>query len=309
MLMLRYTLRRLLYAIFVVYGVLTLVFVILRLLPGDPAYVLAGPTATQADVDSLRHSLGIDRPIYVQYGIFLRQLATGDLGHSVYYHNNSAARLVLERMPATLQLMVPALILAILLAFLFGAVSALRMGTWVDELLGALALIGQSAPSFWVGPLLIILFAGDLGWLPTSGRGGVRHLVLPVITLALPLFAVSMRLVRSGLLDTLNHEYVRTARAKGLRESVVLSRHVFRNMLIPVVTYVGLQLGYLLSGAVIVETVFAWPGVGQLLISSITNRDYTVVQVAVVLFASLFVLVNLLVDLLYGVLDPRIDYV
>lgn len=306
--MLRYALRRLLYAIFVVYGVLTLVFVILRLLPGDPAYVLAGPTATQADVNALRHTLGIDRPIYVQYGIFLRQIATGDFGHSAYYHSDSAMQLVLERMPATLQLMVPALVLALLLAFLFGAVSALRRGTWIDELLGAIALIGQAAPSFWVGPLLIILFAGKLGWLPTSGRGGIRYLVLPVITLALPLFAVSMRLVRSGILDTLNQEYVRTARAKGLREASVLTGHVFRNMLIPVVTYVGLQLGYLLSGAVIVETVFAWPGIGQLLVGSITNRDYAVVQVAIIIFSGLFVLINLLVDLLYGVLDPRIDY-
>jgi peptide/nickel transport system permease protein len=306
--MLRYALRRLLYAVFVVYGVLTLVFVIMRLLPGDPAYVLAGPTATQADVDTVRHSLGIDRPIYVQYAIFLRQLATGDLGHSVYYHNVPAAQLVLERMPATLELMFPALVLALLCAFAFGAIAALRRGTWADDLLGALALTGQAAPSFWVGPLLIILFAGRLGWLPTSGRGGLNHLILPVVTLALPLFAVTMRLIRSGLLDTLNHEYVRTARAKGLKESVILERHVFRNMLIPVVTYVGLQLGYLLSGAVIVETVFAWPGVGQLLVSSITNRDYTVVQVAVMLFAGLFVLINLLVDLLYGVLDPRIDY-
>lgn len=303
-----FLLRRLLYAVFVVLGVVTLVFVVLRLLPGDAAYALAGPTATQAEVDALRQTLGLDQPVWVQYGIFLRQVAQGDFGHSVYNNNASALDLVLERMPATLELVLPALLLAIVVAFTLGAVAALKTGTWLDDLLSAIAIAGDAAPSFWIGPLLIIVFARNLGWLPTSGRGGVEYMILPVITLALPLFAVSMRLVRSGLLETLNREYVRTARAKGLAERVILSRHVFRNMLIPVVTYVGLQLGHLLSGAVVVETVFAWPGVGRLLVDSIPNRDYTVIQVAVIIFASLFVLVNLLVDLLYGVIDPRIEY-
>lgn len=303
-----FLLRRLLYAVFVVLGVVTLVFVVLRLLPGDAAYALAGPTATQAEVDALRQTLGLDQPVWVQYGIFLRQVAQGDFGHSVYNNNASALDLVLERMPATLELVIPALLLAIVVAFTLGAVAALKTGTWLDDLLSAIAIAGDAAPSFWIGPLLIIVFARNLGWLPTSGRGGVEYMILPVITLALPLFAVSMRLVRSGLLETLNREYVRTARAKGLAERVILSRHVFRNMLIPVVTYVGLQLGHLLSGAVVVETVFAWPGVGRLLVDSIPNRDYTVIQVAVIIFASLFVLVNLLVDLLYGVIDPRIEY-
>lgn len=306
--MLGYILRRLMYAVFVVFGVTTLVFVVLRLLPGDSTYVLAGSTATQAEVDQLRAALGLDRPIYVQYGVFLRQMATGDLGKSVYNNNVPALELVLERMPATLQIVVPALLLAVLAALVLGAVSALRRGTWLDDAMSVIALIGQAAPSFWIGPLLIILFARNLGWLPTSGRGGLRHFILPVITLALPLFAVSMRLVRSGLLDVLNKEYVRTARAKGLRESRILYGHAFRNMLIPVVTYIGLQLGYLLSGSVIVETVFAWPGVGRLLVDSITNRDFTVIQVSVILFAGLFILVNLLVDLLYGLIDPRISY-
>jgi len=303
-----FLLRRLLYAVFVVLGVVTLVFVVLRLLPGDAAYALAGPTATQAEVDALRQTLGLDQPVWVQYGIFLRQVAQGDFGHSVYNNNASALDLVLERMPATLELVLPALLLAIVVAFTLGAVAALKTGTWLDDLLSAIAIAGDAAPSFWIGPLLIIVFARNLGWLPTSGRGGVEYMILPVITLALPLFAVSMRLVRSGLLETLNREYVRTARAKGLAERVILSCHVFRNMLIPVVTYVGLQLGHLLSGAVVVETVFAWPGVGRLLVDSIPNRDYTVIQVAVIIFASLFVLVNLLVDLLYGVIDPRIEY-
>lgn len=306
--MLGYILRRLMYAVFVVFGVTTLVFVVLRLLPGDSTYVLAGSTATQAEVDQLRAALGLDRPIYVQYGVFLRQMATGDLGKSVYNNNVPALGLVLERMPATLQIVVPALLLAVLAALVLGAVSALRRGTWLDDAMSVVALIGQAAPSFWIGPLLIILFARNLGWLPTSGRGGLRHFILPVITLALPLFAVSMRLVRSGLLDVLNKEYVRTARAKGLRESRILYGHAFRNMLIPVVTYIGLQLGHLLSGSVIVETVFAWPGVGRLLVDSITNRDFTVIQVSVILFAGLFILVNLLVDLLYGLIDPRISY-
>ena len=303
-----FLLRRLLYAVFVVLGVVTLVFVVLRLLPGDAAYALAGPTATQEEVDALRQTLGLDQPVWVQYGIFLRQVAQGDFGHSVYNNNASALDLVLERMPATLELVIPALLLAIVVAFTLGAVAALKTGTWLDDLLSAIAIAGDAAPSFWIGPLLIIVFARNLGWLPTSGRGGLEYMILPVITLALPLFAVSMRLVRSGLLETLSREYVRTARAKGLAEQTILSRHVFRNMLIPVVTYVGLQLGHLLSGAVVVETVFAWPGVGRLLVDSIPNRDYTVIQVAVIIFASLFVLVNLLVDLLYGVIDPRIEY-
>lgn len=306
--MFRYVLRRLLYAIFVVFGVVTLVFMVLRLLQGDAAYLLAGPTATEAEVDQIRAALGMDRPVYVQYGIFLRQMAIGDLGRSVYYSGAPALELVVERMPATLQLVVPALLLAVLSALLLGTVAALHRGSRLDDAMSAVSLIGQAAPEFWIGPLLIILFARNLGWLPTSGRGGLDHLILPVITLALPLFAVSMRLVRSGLLDTLNQEYVTTARAKGLRERAVVVRHVFRNMLIPVVTYIGLQLGHLLSGSVVVEVVFAWPGAGRLLVDSLTNRDYAVTQVGVILFASLFVMINLMVDVLYGVIDPRIEY-
>ncbi len=302
-----YLLRRILNAIFVVFGVVTLVFFVLRILPGDPAYVLAGPTATQAEVDELRRNLGLDQPAYVQYAIFLRQLAQGDLGNATYYQNESALHLVLERMPATLELVVPALVIAVILALVLGALAAIRSGTWFDDLMGVIALSAQAAPSFWIGPMLIILFARELGWLPTSGRGGLNYYIMPVITLALPLFAVSMRLVRSGIIENLQKDYVRMARAKGLSERVVLGRHVARNMLIPVVTYVGLQLGHLLSGAVIVETVFAWPGVGRLLVESIINRDYTVVQASVIIFAGLFVTVNLLVDLLYGWIDPRIS--
>lgn len=303
-----YLFRRLLNAIFVVFGVVTLVFFVLRILPGDPAYVLAGPTATQAEVDELRISLGLDQPAYVQYAIFLRQLTMGDLGHATYYQNQSALGLVLERMPATLELVVPSLIISIILALVLGALAALRNGTWIDETLGVIALSAQAAPSFWLGPVLIIIFARELGWLPTSGRGGFTYYILPVVTMTLPLFAVSMRLVRSGMLDNLKKDYVRMARAKGLRENTILARHVARNMLIPVVTYVGLQLGHLLSGAVIVETVFAWPGVGRLLVESIINRDYTVIQASVIIFAGLFVAVNLIVDLLYGWIDPRISY-
>jgi peptide/nickel transport system permease protein len=306
--MFNYLIRRLINTIFVVFGVVTLVFFVLRILPGDPAYVLAGPTATQAEVDALRQNLGLDRPAYVQYGIFLRQLAQGDLGKATYYRNESALNLVLERMPATLEIVVPALAISILAALVLGAVAALRNGTWLDDTISAIALASQAAPSFWIGPMLIILFARELGWLPTSGRGGWTYYIMPVVTLALPLFAVSMRLVRSGMIDNLQKDYVRMARAKGLSEAVILSRHVARNMLIPVVTYIGLQLGHLLSGAVVVETVFAWPGVGRLLVESIINRDYTVVQASVILFASLFVAVNLIVDLLYGWIDPRISY-
>jgi ABC-type dipeptide/oligopeptide/nickel transport system permease component len=306
--MLPFLIRRLAYSVFVVFGVATTVFVVLRLLPADPVYILAGPTATLEEVESLRQALGFDQPIYVQYAIFLRQMASGDFGHSIYQNNVSAMSLVLERMPATLELVVPSLVLSVLAAFVLGSMAALRPGSWLDDLLSAIALAGQSAPGFWIGPMLIIVLARELGWLPTSGRGGLAEMVMPVITLALPLFAVSMRLVRSGVLETLNHDYVRTARAKGLRESIVLRRHVFPNMLIPVVTFIGLQLGHLLSGSVIVETVFAWPGVGRLLVDSITNRDYTVVQSSVIVFAGLFILVNLAVDVLYGYIDPRVGF-
>jgi peptide/nickel transport system permease protein len=303
-----YIVRRLLNSLFVVFGVVTLVFFVLRILPGDPAYVLAGPTATQVEVDELRRSLGLDQPAYVQYFIFIRQLAAGDLGKATYYQSEPALQLVLERMPATLEIVLPALILSIIAALVLGSIAALRSGSWLDESLGVTALVAQAAPSFWIGPMLIILFARELGWLPTSGRGGPSYYILPVLTLALPLFAVSMRLVRSGMIDNLQKDYVRMARSKGLAEFTILGRHVARNMLIPVVTYVGLQLGHLLSGAVIVETVFAWPGVGRLLVESIINRDYTVVQASVVIFASLFVMVNLVVDLLYGWIDPRISF-
>jgi ABC-type dipeptide/oligopeptide/nickel transport system permease component len=306
--MLPFLVRRLAYSVFVVFGVATAVFVVLRLLPADPVYTLAGPTATVDEVDAMRHALGFDRPLYVQYAIFLRDMLSGDFGKSVYQNNVPALDLVLERMPATLELVAPSLVLAVIAAFALGALAATRPGSWLDELLSVVALAGQSAPSFWIGPVLILVFARELGWLPTSGRGGLAELVMPVVTMSLPLFAVSMRLVRSGVLETRNRDFVRTARAKGLRESIVLRRHVYPNMLIPVITFIGLQLGHLLSGSVIVETVFAWPGVGRLLVDSITNRDYTVVQASVIVFAGLFILVNLLVDLLYGLIDPRVGF-
>ena len=306
--MVPFLIRRLAYAVFVVFGVMTSVFVVLRLLPADPVYILAGPTATLEEVDAMRHALGFDQPLYVQYAIFLREVLVGDFGTSIYQNNVPALNLVLERMPATLELVVPSLILAVLAAFTLGGIAALRPGTWLDDALSAFALAGQSAPSFWIGPMLIIVFARELGWLPTSGRGGLPELIMPVVTMSLPLFAVSMRLVRSGVLETLNNDFVRTARAKGLTERVVMWRHVFPNMLIPVITFIGLQLGHLLSGSVIVETVFAWPVVGRLLVDSITNRDYTVVQASVIVFAGLFILVNLLVDLLYGFVDPRVGF-
>jgi ABC-type dipeptide/oligopeptide/nickel transport system permease component len=306
--MVQFMIRRTISALFVVFGVVTLVFVILRILPGDAAYLLAGSMATQEEVDAIRDQLGFSKPLYDQYWIFLKNVSHGDFGTSVFYTGSSAARLVFERLPATLELVIPSVFLAITMALGLGAIAALKRGTWIDDLMGVIALVGQAAPSFWIGPLLIIVFARNLGWLPTSGRGGWENAVLPIVTLTLPLFAVSMRLVRSGLLDILHKEYVRTARAKGLGERLVMSRHVFRNMLIPVITYIGLQLGHLLSGSVVVEVVFAWPGVGRLLVDSITNRDYAVIQVSAIVFASLFVLINLIVDLLYGVIDPRIDY-
>ena len=300
-----YLVRRLALAVFVVWGVVTMVFVVMRLVPGDPANAFLGTDATQAEVEQLRSKLGLDRPIPEQYMIFLRQAAEGDLGKSAY-SGQPALELILERLPASIRLALAALILALIAAFLFGVTAALRVNSALDQLISVVTIMGQSLPDFWIGLMLILIFSGILRWLPTFGSDTLQHLILPAVTLALPLMGATTRLVRSGMLEILGQDYIRTARAKGLKESLVVRRHAVKNMLIPVVTVFGLRLGYLLGGSVIVETVFSWPGVGNAIIFAISSRDYSVVQAATLVVAISFVAINLAIDLIYVLLDPRI---
>jgi peptide/nickel transport system permease protein len=300
-----YILRRLALSVLVLWGAVTVVFVAIRLAPGDPAQLMLGPSATAQEVAALRTRLGLDQPPPVQYARYLLQVARLDLGESLRL-NQPALGAILERVPQTARLSALAMLVAILLSFPMGIVSAIRPGTTVDRLISTLSLLGQSVPSFWLGIMLILLFARGLQLLPSGGADSWQHIVLPAITLALPLVGILTRLIRSGLLDVLQDDYVRTARAKGLTAQTVMVRHALLNMLIPVVTVIGLQLGTLLGGAVIVESVFAWPGVGRLLVDAIGNRDYPLVQAAILVITASFVVINLLVDISYGYLDPRI---
>ena len=299
-----YLLRRLAQSVLVLLGVSFVVFFILYL-TGDPALVLLPPDATAEDVREFRARMGFNDPFIVQYGRFLGGALRGDFGQSVR-HGEPAFGLVLERLPATFELSGAALFIALLLAIPAGVVSAVRRNTATDYVATVVALLGQSMPTFWLGIMLILIFSVQFNVLPSSGRGGLEHLVLPALTLGLFTTARITRLTRSGMLEVLNQDYIRTARAKGVSGQPVVWKHAFKNAAIPIVTIVGIELGTLLGGSVITETIFAWPGVGRLSVQAIYNRDYPVVQAAVFLLASTFVLVNLVVDLLYTYLDPRI---
>jgi peptide/nickel transport system permease protein len=302
-----YVVRRLLASAVVVWGVVTLTFFLVRVLPGDPAVLSLGVSADAEAVAKLRHAMGLDNPLVVQYGIFLRDAVRGDFGESVYMSQPSAT-LFLVKLPATLELAVTALVLSVAIALPLGMYAAIRVNTTRDALVGLFTLTAQSMPNFWVGIMLILVFSQTLQLLPTFGRGTWQQTVLPAVAVALPMVALVARLVRTGMLDNLQEDYVRTARAKGLPERAVVNRHIVKNMLIPVVTVVGLQFGSLLAGAVIVEIVFSWPGVGQLTVDAILRRDYPVVAAAVFFISLSFVLVNLAVDIAYAYLDPRIRY-
>ena len=299
-----YLLRRLAQAILVLLGVSFVVFFILYL-TGDPALLLLPPDATAEDIRNFRQAMGFNDPFIVQYGRFLGGALRGNFGQSVR-HGEPAFPLVLERLPATFQLSGAALLVALVLAIPAGVVSAVRRNTAVDYVATVVALLGQSMPTFWLGIMLILIFSVQFNVLPSSGRGGLEHLVLPAVTLGLFTTARITRLTRSGMLEVLNQDYIRTARAKGVSVRPIVWKHAFKNAAIPIVTIVGIELGTLLGGSVITETIFAWPGVGRLSVQAIYNRDYPVVQAAVFLLASTFVLVNLVVDLLYTYLDPRI---
>lgn len=305
--MARFLVRRLILTIPVLVGVATLVFLLIHMVPGDPAQLMLGENAAPADVADLRVRLGMDRPLYIQYASFMKGVATGNLGTS-FRANRPVTALIAERIPATFELAFAAMLVAIVVAVPLGIVAAVAAGGFIDHAATTLALIGISVPNFWLGPLLAIVFSIELGWLPVSGRGTLANLVLPAITLGAPLAAILARTTRASVIEELGELYVLAARARGVSRARAVLRHAFRNSLIPIVTVIGLQFGSVLTGAVITETIFAWPGIGRLLIQSINARDYPAVQGCILLIAVTYVGMNVIVDLAYGWLDPRIRY-
>lgn len=291
----------------VVLGVSIIVFSIIRMIPGDPARAIAGVQATPEFIEQVRVRYALDRPMHVQYGLFMSGMARGDLGQSTFSRRPVTTE-IRERFPRTLTLASISLLIATLVGVSAGIVSATRRNSLFDNASMLVALIGVAAPVFWMALMLQLLFSVQLRLLPATGLGTWRHLILPSITLGMASAALMARITRSSMLDVLRQEYITTARAKGLGERVIVYKHALKNALIPVVTVLGLQFGILLGGAVLTETVFAWPGVGRLLVDAILRRDYPVVQGTVLLLAFLFVLINLVVDIIYAFLDPRIHY-
>ena len=302
----RFIARRLIQAVAVIFGVSIVTFGLLYA-TGDPAALLLPLDATPEDHARIRAQLGLDDPLVVQYWRFASGAVRGDFGRSVR-QSEPALGLVLERLPATLELTFTAMAIAVVIAIPAGIIAAAKRGTVVDQAAMLIALIGQSMPNFWLGIMLLLLFAVQLQWLPPFGRDGWQNLILPAITLSMYSMARTARLVRSGLIDTLGQDYIRTARAKGLREGLVLRRHALRNGLLPVVTVLGLDLAHLLGGAVITETIFAWPGIGRLAVTAIGARDYPVVQAVVFIVAVAYTAINFFVDVLYAYLNPRVRF-
>jgi ABC-type dipeptide/oligopeptide/nickel transport system permease component len=302
-----YLIRRVLLFIPTLWVAITLVFVIFRLIPGDPAQLAAGESASEEVVETIRRDMGLDKPIAVQYVRYLGDLLQGDLGHSRVYQGGVGDE-ILNRLPATLKLALAAMLIATVVGVTLGIISAIRPSSWLDYLSMVTAVGGVSLPAFWLGLMLIIVFSVKLDLFPVAGYNQQSAIVLPAVTLAAHQMAVLARITRSSMLGVLSQDYMRTARAKGLHERPVILRHALRNALIPTITIAGMQLGYLLGGSLVVETVFAWPGLGRLMIDSIQLRDYTMIQAIVLVFAVLMLLVNLLVDLLYSVIDPRVSY-
>lgn len=305
--MLRYALQRLLVMIPLLAGVSLLVFSMVHLTPGDPVRLTLGEEASEEDIARVRTELGLDRPLPAQFVSYIGRLVVGDLGVSLRSRQPVAEDLALRIWPSV-ELALSAMVIATLLGVTLGVAAAVRRGTWLDTVAMVVAVTGVSAPTFWVGLILILVFSIHLGWFPSSGRGGLGHLALPAITLGVHYAASIARVTRSSMLDVLNEDYVRTAHAKGLEPRIVVIGHALKNAMLPTVTLIGLQLGALLGGTVVVETVFAWPGVGRFAIDAIKHRDYPVVQAAILFMAVAFAVSNLVVDLLYGFLDPRIEY-
>jgi peptide/nickel transport system permease protein len=303
--MLRYFLRRFLMTLPALWLVLTLVFLMIHIVPGDPVEQMLGEGAAPGELAQLRHSLGLDLPLPTQYGHYLWQLAHGDLGHSLKFQA-PVQRIIFERYPATLQLAFLALLVCAAIAIPAGVLAAHRRGCASDRAVGIFTLFGLAVPNFALGPLLILLFSIELGLLPVSGRGGPAYYILPAATLGAALAAILTRMVRGSMLEELSSDYVRTARAKGLSTGAVLFRHAFRNALIPIITILGLQFGTLLAGTIVTETIFSWPGIGRLTVQAISARDYPLLPGCILVIAVSYVLVNLLTDLLYTVIDPRV---
>jgi ABC-type dipeptide/oligopeptide/nickel transport system permease component len=289
----------------ITFGIITLVFSLIHLIPGDPAVQIAGESARPQDVIAVRKALGLDQPLWTQYGHYLARIVHGDLGKS-FQTGESVTAQIRTRYPATLQLAFGAMFIALLVAFPLGIISAIYRNSWIDNLARFFALIGVSMPSFWFGPLLIIAFAINREWFPVSGRDGLRSLVLPSLTMGLALAAILTRMIRTSLADELTQLYVTTAVAKGVTRAQAIFRHALKNALIPVITVVALQFGSLLTGAIITEQIFSWPGLGRLLLQSISTRDYPQVQASILVIALTYIFVNFASDLLYGVVDPRI---
>jgi ABC-type dipeptide/oligopeptide/nickel transport system permease component len=305
--MTRRLLRRLLWALPALWLIFTMVFLLVHIVPGDPVVQMLGEGASAQDIQQLRHSLGLDLPLDVQYVHYLDGVVHGDLGTSLRYRE-PVLKIVLARYPATLELAFVALLVCIALAVPAGVIAAARQGRAADHAIGVVSLLGLSVPNFALGPLLILLFSIEIGWLPVSGRGGWEHLVLPAVTLGAALAAILTRMVRSAMLEELFSDYVRTARAKGLSERRVLLRHALPNALFPVVTIIGLQFGTLLAGTIVTEMIFSWPGIGRLAVSAIEARDYPLLQGCILVIAVSYVLVNLLTDIVYAFADPRVRF-
>ena len=303
--MLRYLFLRVLYTLPVVWLVVSLVFLLIHLVPGDPILQMLGEGAPAADVQAARHQYGLDAPLGRQYLHYWQGVLHGDLGASLRF-NQSVGSLIAQRYPNTLQLTLAALLVAVALSIPAGVRSAQRRNRWDDRALSVVSLFGLSFPNFALGPILILLFSIKLGWLPVSGSGTLAHLVLPAITMGGARAAMLTRMVRTSMLEELGQDYIRTARAKGLPEGTVVYRHALRNALIPVLTVLGLQFGALLAGAIVTETIFSWPGIGRLTIQAIGNRDYYLVQGCILAIGLTYVAVNVLTDLLYSVVNPRI---
>jgi len=302
---LRALLFRLVYTIPVVWLVVSIVFFLIHIVPGDPVEQMLGEGARPADIIALRHAYGLDQPLGEQYLHYWNGVLHGNLGHSIRL-NDSITHLVLTRYPYTVELTVAALFIAILISIPAGISSALRRNQWQDRTLSFVSLLGLSFPPFALGPILILLVSIKLGWLPVSGAGGLTHLILPAVTMGSALAAILTRMVRTAMLEELNQDYIRTARAKGLPERVVVLRHALRNALIPVITLLGLQFGALLAGAIVTEKIFSWPGIGRLTVDAISNRDYPLLQGCILAVGLTYVLVNLATDVLYLVINPRI---
>lgn len=304
--MVKYILRRLFVSVFVVFGITLIIFIITNVI-GDPVALLLPLDATRADYELFQKELGLDRPLYVQYILFLKNAIQGNFGKSFLF-NKPCLQLVMEYLPATIELTFASMFVAVIVAIPIGILSAVKPYSLLDRCGRIFGLLGQASPTFWLGIMAILLFGVKLKWLPISGRGNLSQLVMPAVTLGFFSMAAIMRLTRSSMIDVLDKDYIRTARVKGLPESWVVVKHAFKNTLIPVVTIVSLMLGRMLSGAVIVETVFAWPGVGRLAVQAIYTRDFPLVQATVFFTSIFFIGINLLVDVLYTWIDPRITY-